>query len=53
MILVGDPKQLPAVVRSPDAKEAKYDRSLFERLMEVRQDTPHLHFELVHCCILS
>ncbi|CAM9423280.1 unnamed protein product, partial [Ectocarpus fasciculatus] len=34
-ILVGDPKQLPATVFSADATITKYDRSLFERLMEL------------------
>jgi len=32
-VLVGDPKQLPATVKSLNAKQAKFDRSLFERLM--------------------
>jgi len=31
-VLVGDPQQLPATVKSHSAKEAKFDRSLFERL---------------------
>ncbi|KAH0486038.1 MAG: uncharacterized protein KVP18_004706 [Porospora cf. gigantea A] len=33
MILIGDPRQLPATVLSNVAKSRKYDRSLFERLM--------------------
>lgn len=33
-VLVGDPQQLPATVKSRVAKTARYDRSLFERLME-------------------
>ena len=35
-VLVGDPQQLPAVVKAKRAKAARYDRSLFERLAEVR-----------------
>eukprot|EP00397_Hematodinium_sp_SG-2012_P011294 GEMP01011430.1.p1 GENE.GEMP01011430.1~~GEMP01011430.1.p1 ORF type:complete len:895 (+),score=199.26 GEMP01011430.1:243-2927(+) len=34
LILVGDPKQLPATVFSQAAKECGYDRSLFQRLQE-------------------
>lgn len=34
VILVGDPKQLPATVKSTSAAQARYDRSLFERLAE-------------------
>nr|CCA23608.1 ATPdependent helicase putative [Albugo laibachii Nc14]CCA24157.1 ATPdependent helicase putative [Albugo laibachii Nc14] len=34
VILVGDPKQLPATVKSSLAAQARYDRSLFERLVE-------------------
>ncbi|TFJ86328.1 hypothetical protein NSK_002536 [Nannochloropsis salina CCMP1776] len=32
LILVGDPRQLPATVMSPVLQKYKYDRSLFERL---------------------
>jgi len=32
VVLVGDPKQLPATVRSPAAQAAGFGRSLFERL---------------------
>jgi len=32
VVLVGDPKQLPATVRSPAARAAGFGRSLFERL---------------------
>ncbi|KAL8290325.1 hypothetical protein RQP46_002583 [Phenoliferia psychrophenolica] len=38
-ILVGDPKQLPPTVMSPTAKDAKYDRGLFVRIMEQDPDT--------------
>ncbi|KAI9922847.1 hypothetical protein PsorP6_002376 [Peronosclerospora sorghi] len=34
VILVGDPKQLPATVKSVVAAKARYDRSLFERIAE-------------------
>jgi len=34
LILVGDPKQLPATVFSQAAKDLGYDRSLFQRLQE-------------------
>ncbi|OMJ84448.1 hypothetical protein SteCoe_14461 [Stentor coeruleus] len=33
-ILVGDPNQLPATIFSNYSKKSKYDRSLFERLMD-------------------
>ncbi|KAL5648067.1 hypothetical protein ACJX0J_042422, partial [Zea mays] len=35
VVLVGDDKQLQSVTMSPVAKEAKYGRSLFERLCEI------------------
>ncbi|KAL3671995.1 hypothetical protein V7S43_002661 [Phytophthora oleae] len=34
VVLVGDPKQLPATVKSVVASKARYDRSLFERIAE-------------------
>ncbi|OQR89553.1 ATP-dependent helicase [Thraustotheca clavata] len=34
VIFVGDPKQLPATVKSVDAQEAMFNRSLFERLAD-------------------
>ncbi|RLN80507.1 hypothetical protein BBJ28_00010096, partial [Nothophytophthora sp. Chile5] len=34
VVLVGDPKQLPATVKSVVAANARYDRSLFERIAE-------------------
>lgn len=34
LVLVGDPKQLPAMTFSKDAKRCRTDRSLFERLYE-------------------
>ena len=34
LVLVGDPRQLPATVLSQAAKDARLDRSLFERLEE-------------------
>ncbi|KAG6956261.1 hypothetical protein JG688_00011507 [Phytophthora aleatoria] len=34
VVLVGDPKQLPATVKSVVAAKARYDRSLFERIAE-------------------
>lgn len=34
-VLVGDPKQLPATVKSHYAKSAHFDKSLFERLVDV------------------
>lgn len=33
LILIGDPKQLPATVFSPVCLKCHYDQSLFERLM--------------------
>eukprot|EP00435_Cladocopium_sp_Y103_P031084 s577_g7.t2 len=35
LILVGDPEQLPSTVFSKKAKEIGFDRSLFERLVEI------------------
>ncbi|RLN18277.1 hypothetical protein C2845_PM02G16400 [Panicum miliaceum] len=35
VVLIGDYKQLQSVVKSPIAKEAKFGRSLFERLCEL------------------
>ncbi|OEL32465.1 hypothetical protein BAE44_0006515 [Dichanthelium oligosanthes] len=35
VVLIGDEKQLQSVAMSPIAKEAKYGRSLFERLCEI------------------
>ncbi|GAX84803.1 hypothetical protein CEUSTIGMA_g12224.t1 [Chlamydomonas eustigma] len=35
LVLVGDPKQLPATVMSPLAASMGYDRSLFERLQQL------------------
>ena len=37
-VLVGDPQQLPAVVKAQRAKAANYARSLFERLAQVRRN---------------
>lgn len=34
VVLVGDPKQLPATVKSVVAARARYDRSLFERIAD-------------------
>ena len=34
MILIGDPKQLPATTFSPDANHTLYNRSLFERFLD-------------------
>ena len=34
LILIGDPKQLPATVFSPVCLQHNYDQSLFERLMK-------------------
>ncbi|CAK0868291.1 unnamed protein product [Prorocentrum cordatum] len=34
LVLVGDPKQLPAGCRGEEGRRARYDRSLFERLEE-------------------
>lgn len=34
VVLVGDPKQLPATVKSVAAARARYDRSLFERIAD-------------------
>ncbi|KAL4137423.1 hypothetical protein PRIC2_000943 [Phytophthora ramorum] len=34
VVLVGDPKQLPATVKSVVAAHARYDRSLFERIAQ-------------------
>ncbi|OWZ23023.1 hypothetical protein PHMEG_0002170 [Phytophthora megakarya] len=34
VVLVGDPKQLPATVKSVIAANARYDRSLFERIAD-------------------
>jgi hypothetical protein len=35
LALVGDPQQLPAIVRSPWCKKGGFSRSLMERLVEV------------------
>ena len=35
MVLVGDPRQLPAVVKSPLALEGQLGRSLMERMMKL------------------
>eukprot|EP01133_Synstelium_polycarpum_P013391 gene13391-15756_t len=40
IVLVGDPKQLPATIISPLAIKNSYDQSLFQRLQERR--TPHM-----------
>ncbi|KAN0003234.1 hypothetical protein ACTFIZ_009409 [Dictyostelium cf. discoideum] len=40
VVLVGDPKQLPATIISPLAIKYKYDQSLFQRLQEKNQ--PHM-----------
>jgi hypothetical protein len=34
LLLVGDPKQLPAMIVSPSARKAQFGRSLLERLMD-------------------
>ena len=34
LVLVGDPKQLPATTFSTDTNITKYNRSLFERIIE-------------------
>lgn len=36
VVLVGDPQQLPATVFSSEAREVQFERSLFERLQQVR-----------------
>ncbi len=36
VVLVGDPKQLPATLFSRSARDTAMDRSLFERLASVR-----------------
>ncbi|GAM23838.1 hypothetical protein SAMD00019534_070130 [Acytostelium subglobosum LB1] len=40
IVLVGDPKQLPATIISPLAIKQKFDQSLFQRLQERKQ--PHM-----------
>eukprot|EP00392_Amoebophrya_sp_AT5.2_P000598 g599.t1 len=45
LILVGDPKQLPATVFSGIAKQKGYDRSLFQRLMEDGYPVEHLSMQ--------
>lgn len=40
VVLVGDPKQLPATVVSRAAERAGLSRSLFERLQQVRCPAP-------------
>ncbi|KAN0037640.1 hypothetical protein ACTFIV_002993 [Dictyostelium citrinum] len=40
VVLVGDPKQLPATIISPLAIKYKYDQSLFQRLQE--KNSPHM-----------
>ena len=42
IVLVGDPQQLPAVVKSVAAKRAKLDISLMERLQIIRSVPTHL-----------
>lgn len=42
LILVGDPKQLPATVFANSSTFFKYDRSLFERLQESNKHTIHV-----------
>ncbi|KAK4705650.1 hypothetical protein P7C70_g550, partial [Phenoliferia sp. Uapishka_3] len=41
-VLVGDPKQLPPTVVSRAAQRAGYERSLFERIMDVNPGVVHL-----------
>jgi len=36
VVLVGDPQQLPATLFSQKAKEVQLERSMFERLQQVR-----------------
>jgi hypothetical protein len=40
VVLVGDPQQLPATVFSSEAREVQFERSLFERLQQVRPVVP-------------
>lgn len=38
LILVGDPEQLPSTVFSKKAKQLGFDRSLFERLVDIGKE---------------
>ena len=42
LVLVGDPQQLPAVVKSVAAKDARFDLSLIERLQLLGQHKTHM-----------
>ena len=54
VVLVGDPRQLPATLLSRAAQSANLAQSLFERLQQVRYEAhlypiPFVHSERVHC----
>lgn len=52
LVLVGDPKQLPATIHSTAAKSAGLDRSLFERLQSQGHDKFMLTIQYrMHPCI--
>ena len=53
VVLVGDPKQLPATVMSRAADRAGLSRSLFERLQQVRcpARVPTTHLHAVDTCM--
>ncbi len=52
-IMVGDPKQLPATIFSDTSKAAGYDRSLFERLMQLDHPCILLDTQYRMCPIIS
>ncbi len=52
-IMVGDPKQLPATIFSDASKAAGYDRSLFERLMQLDHPCILLDTQYRMCPIIS
>ena len=52
-IMVGDPKQLPATIFSDTCKAAGYDRSLFERLMQLDHPCILLDTQYRMCPVIS
>jgi superfamily I DNA and/or RNA helicase len=49
LAIIGDHKQLPPVVISPDAKAGGFARSLFERLIQPKNSSGELR-TLMHGC---
>lgn len=50
IVLVGDPKQLPATVISKAAEAGKLTQSLFERMQQVRRASKPVSQLAVRCC---